>query len=258
MKTPELLQVMHGQSERLTERHPTPTLAKQARARAYALMHQVRTRHAIEQAARLYIDPEDPCVLVCDLEGPPPSTKYGPVLSLREGDECVIDVGDTLLQSVKARLKTMAAQVQADIGSRPCWVAQPVPGQLGLYKITRLPDEYNPATGEPRVRTSEQAGQYRQAEHLRDWRRLNRLQDDYEERVQDANAAGVPPPPVPQELRALAGKLAPRELAYLEQISLGREVELSTVRGTINTTDHEAFAERRRAELESNKPRAPR
>lgn len=218
---------MRGEAERLTERHPTPALAKQARSRAYGLMHQARYRYAIEHSARLYLDPEDPCVLVCDLDGAPPMSKYAPVLSLVEGDECVLDLGDTLLQSVKARLKTMAAQAEQELGSRPCWVAQPVRGQPGLYQISRLPDDYNPATGEPRTRKDEQGRQFRQAQHLKDWARFNTLQFDYEERVSDAYLAGEAPPPVPDELRKLAAVLHPQELQHLDHISNLAHVDLT-------------------------------
>lgn len=221
MKTPELLQVLQGRTDRITAPYPTPALAKQARARAYALMYQVRIRHAIEATARIYIDPEDPCVLVCDREAQPAFTKYSPVLSLREGDDCVLDLGDTLPASVKARLKTMAAEVQAELGSRPCWVAEPVRSQLGLYRITRLPDGYNPATGAPRARTDDQKQQVREDEDRRDWAHMTALQDAYEEQVMLASTAGLPVPPVPEELRRLVSRLFPEELVYLEEISKG-------------------------------------
>jgi hypothetical protein len=222
MKTAELLQVLRGEAARISETHATPALARQARARAYALLHQTRTRYALEATAKIYVDPEDPCVIVCDTEGATAASKYAPVLHLREGDECVLDLGDTLLQSVKARLKTLAAETAAALGSRPCWVASPVHGQEGLYKVVRLPDDYNPGTGRPRGQFALQQQQCRAADSRRDWARFNKIQDLYERQVVDAFDEGLPPPPLPEELRHLAARLLPGEVTYLENLANGR------------------------------------
>jgi hypothetical protein len=208
VNTQDLLPVLQGKAAQAVERHPTPSAARSARAKAYQLLYKAAERHGLlPLTARLYVDPLDPCLLICDStprEAPP--SRYEPVLSLQVGQACELILGNTLLQSVKARLKELAAQVEADLGTRPCWVARPVPGQPGDYLITRLPDGHSPATGLPRHNDGTLAGQQHAEEARRDYARMYELEMAWSAANERAFDLGQDPPPMPEELRALEAK----------------------------------------------------
>lgn len=207
MQTPEMLAVLRGQQPRHEERHPDPRTARAAKAKAYQLLYKAAERHGLELTARVYIDPADPCVLVCDsTPRAAPASKYDPVLHLPVGKSVELVLGNTLLQSVKARLKELAAIVEHETGSRPCWVARPIPGQPGDYEVSRLPDGYNPATMLPRFNRDILQEQNAIEQRVRDFARMAELEAEWGRLDEASQAAGGPNVLMPPELAELERK----------------------------------------------------
>lgn len=207
MHTTDILAVLRGQQARAEERHPDARTTRAARAKAYQLLYKAAERHGLDLTARVYVDPLDDCLLVCDTTPrEAPASKYEAVLALRVGETCELILGNTLLQSVKARLKELAAQVEAELGARPCWVARPIPGHEGAYEVTRLADGTNPATGMPRHDRTALAAQAEEEQSRRDHARMWQLDIEWNQANERAFDLGQDPPPMPAELAALERK----------------------------------------------------
>lgn len=219
MKTADMRPVLLGHIREVRERHHTQAAARRARDSARVVLRGLKDRVAAEAPAErisstsVYVDPRDPLVLVCSCDPKPviPSP-YQPVLSLAVGQSCTLSLPRTRLSSVFAKLQTMAAEAEEEIGTRPTWRAEwPQPG---VFVVTRLPDDYDPFTGKPRERLT---GSRRKAQQ-RDLERMNRLLSAYEYGLlYEAVGAGNAPPPIPEELVDLMQRHAPKELDNLRR-----------------------------------------
>lgn len=166
-----------------------------------------------------FIELDRPSVIVFGCKDPAADYRayeYRSVLDLAVGGSCVLNVRSKDLESVKSRLKQLAAKVEGELGSRPCWTARYGDSVLqgpNPFVVTRLPDDYDPATGQPR---SELTGA-RKAELLAVWDRMNRLLEDYEyvEVPRALDAGTGHPPRVPRDLERLLRKHRPKELDAL-------------------------------------------
>ena len=228
MKTQDMLPVLLGEVEQRTELYATPAEARAARNRASMLLRSLKDRHCyglgpkyrppLERlnGVKVYVLPDDPCLLICGLKPEPHiGGPYKRVLSLAVGESCIINVRGTGLDAVKGRLKQLASQVEAEIGTRPCW--QAAHGESVLqgpnpFRITRLPDDHDPVTGQERAFPTGHRLQTLKA----DWARFNELLYAFESARADAGAQGQPAPECPQELLELAARLRPSELPYLK------------------------------------------
>jgi hypothetical protein len=238
INTEHILAVLRRQRERAYETHDTEAEAKTARARLSNLLFGVKTRYAAQLASEgvthdhlanvgVYVDDLDGRTLIV---GPGAiARRHGPyakVLRIAIGDHVFIPLGRTKPESVAARLRKMALEVEVVLGARPTWRAEiDVVRSSGsnVYRITRLPDDYDPATGAPR---KDLTGARKKAE-MALWERINRLLEDYETgTLYEALMAEQPPPPIPAELEALLAQHKPKMLADLR----ARVAECGTTR----------------------------
>ena len=229
MKAADMRRVLLGETREVRERHPTPADARHARSVASTSLralkdrdfHGSRPKHraSIERlnATCMYVDPADPCVVVCSADPKPyQPSRYDRVTRLAVGETCELRLPGTKLVSVLARLKAMAAEAEEAMGTRPTWrVEQQDPRHWAdMFVVTRLPDDHDPLTGQPRA---ELTGR-RKAEHRELWERINRLLSDYETgALYNALVESRPIPPIPEDLRILLAEHDPQELAALEQ-----------------------------------------
>ena len=229
MKAKDLKPLVGGSVTRIVERFPSERIARSKLNLAHKTMRYAKDHYynglngplapvTWTNGLTAFLDPEDPCVIVYGHRDPTLDTRrhvYGRVLRLAVGESCVIQGSASTLDSVKARLKQMAAEVEAAIGARPCWTAKwadSVKSGPNPVVITRLPDDYDPATGEPRDSLTGQ----RQKQAKVDWARFNTLSFAYDEAVCEAETEGRPRPEPPQELLELAERLSPEDLPYLK------------------------------------------
>ena len=227
MKTSDMIPVITGETPRITERYPDLRSARAARQRASLLLRGAIDRNFMGFApkhrapveringVKAYLDPQDPCLLVCGMKDTYITKPYQRVLTLAVGQGCNLDLPGTGIDSVKARLKQLAAQVEAEMGVRPCWQVQfgrsNLSPTLNRFRVTRLPDDYSPVTGEPRQELTGARGLSKRAA----WARMNRLTYEYDIALGLAEGAGEPRPQCPQELLDLAAEHYPADLPYL-------------------------------------------
>lgn len=232
MKTEDILLVLQGKRGNATKTFATQELAKAARARASALLLNAKVRHTprlLEQGVhinhiknvRAYIDPADPLTVVVSTDPVPTRVgRYDRVLALAVGQTSTLVLGRTKIESVQAKLKAMAAKAERLLGTRPTWRVEldaehstrhPVP--CNAYRITRLPDDHDPVTGEPReILTGERGDAQRKlAEEIRE--ALNNYEAG---ELYNALIDGRTVPPIPYYLRSLLEEHRPDELARLE------------------------------------------
>lgn len=171
-------------------------------------------------ALSAFIELDRPNVIVFGVKDPTADYRkyeYRRVLALAVGDSCIINVRGRGLDTVKSRLKQLAADVEADLGVRPCWTARygdSIKQGPNPFVITRLPDDYDPATGKPRETLT---GARKEAQKTL-WGRINLLIEDYETgAVYEAILNQRPVPPIPRELVALLAEHRPSELAALQR-----------------------------------------
>ena len=225
MKAAEMKPVLLGHVREVRERHPTPAHARRARATASVVLRGLkdRTFHGLfaEKAssvevlnsAHMYVDPNDPCVVVCSCDPKPavPSI-YRPVLDLAVWASCDLELSNTTFNSVVAKLKAMATEAEEVLGTRPTWHVTWVSPKV--FNVVRWPDDHDPVVGGPRERLTGA----RRKKQLEDLDRMEVLRINYEYcDIYWATLHGRPYPPIPKELADLMTKYAPLELDSLRR-----------------------------------------
>lgn len=219
MKTADFLRVLRGEADEVRETYASPQEAKAARQRASTLLRAVKDRyftgivkpgappaHRLNDTC-LWVDPKQPSVLVCAFARRPlKASMYDPVLELPVGGTHELRV-NAEPPSLHAKLRQLAAEVESEIGARPCWTAELLVDPQGrmakTYRITRLPDDHDPATGQPRA---EPTGDRKKALQAA-WERMNGLEVAYDSAIEAADLADQPRPSPPQELLELRARL---------------------------------------------------
>lgn len=232
MRTADFLEVLYGRRDEVREVYPSFAAAKLARQRASTLLRAVKDRHfmgVVKEGAPpihrlndtgVYVDPQQPNVLVCAFaKRPLKASMYDPVLALAVGQSCELRIRAEP-ESLHAKLRLMAGEVEQEIGTRPAWqaelLADPQGRMFKTYRVTRLPDDYDPKTAAPREQPTGARLEAKKAA----WLRMGQLEEAYLDARADAVRFGGPMPQIPQELIDLATRWRPETLRELQEASV--------------------------------------